>query len=243
MVIKQMVLAAGDLGEAVHGFLHDPGEPHIVGVHGLAALEIDVGILRGATEGGVVGRHGPGAEGGEVRLVQHGTQVVVGEQRELGNLVGGAEAVEEVDEGHAGAVTGDVRHEGEVVGFLAGIAAQQGATGGAAGHDILVVAEDRESLGGECPRAHMDREGEEFARDLVEVGDHQQETLRGGKGGGQGASQQAAMDSAGDAALGLELNDPRHLAPEVEFAQGGPFVTRLGHGRGRRDRVDGDQLI
>ena len=89
----------------------------------------------------------------------------------------------------------------------------------------------------------MEGEREEFAGDLVEVGNHQQEALRGGERRRQRTAEEAAMDGAGDTGLGLELGDAGHLSPEVFFAGGGPFVAGLGHRGGRGDRVDGDELV
>ena len=164
-------------------------------------MEIDVGILGGAVEGGIIGGHAAGAEGGDGVFVDDGGEVVVGEHRDFRYFVGGAEAVEEMDERQVALVAGGVGDEGEVVGFLAVVGTEQGAAGGAAGHDILVVAEDGESLGREGAGADVDGEREEFAGDLVEVGDHQQEPLRTGERGGEGAAQEAPVDGAGDAAL------------------------------------------
>ncbi len=147
-----------------------------------------------------------------------------------------------MEHGQAALQRGGVGDEGEVLGLLRVVGAEQGAAGLAAGHDVAVVAEDGEALGGEGARGDVQRDGEEFAGPFVEVGQHEQEALRGGEGGGEGAAEQAAVDRAGHAALGLELHDLRHLAPDVGAAGGGPFVAGLGHRGGRRDRVDGDEL-
>ncbi len=55
-VIEQLVLAAGELRELVHRVLHDGRAGQVERVHGLARLEVDVGVLRGAAEDGLVGR-------------------------------------------------------------------------------------------------------------------------------------------------------------------------------------------
>ena len=191
---------------------------------------------------GAVGGEGAGAEGGEGGGVDQRAQGVVAERNDLRDLVRSAEAVEKVDDGQAALQGGGVGDEGEVLGFLGVVGAEQGAAGGAAGHHVLVVAEDGQALGGEGAGRDVEGEGQEFAGDLVEVGQHQQEALRRGERGGEGAAEQAAVDRAGDAAFGLELGDAGDLAPEVGFAGGGPLVAGLGHGRGGGDGVDRDEL-
>ena len=76
----------------------------------------------------------------------------------------------------------------------------------------------------------MHRERQQFARDFVEVGDHQQQALRRREGRGERATQQPAMHGTRHAALGLHLDDARHLAPEIRPARGRPLVADLGHG-------------
>jgi hypothetical protein len=58
------------------------------------------------------------------------------------HFVGGAEAVEEVQEGDARLQGGGLGDQGEVHDFLDVVGAEHGPAGGAAGHDVGVVAED-----------------------------------------------------------------------------------------------------
>ena len=53
-------------------------------------------------------------------VVDHRAEIVVGEHTDLPHLVGGPEAVEEVEERHARFERGCVGHEGEVLGLLNG---------------------------------------------------------------------------------------------------------------------------
>jgi hypothetical protein len=242
VVVEEMILAAGEGGEAVHRGLDDAGEFLVVAVHGLAALEVDVGVLRGAADGGAVGRQGAGPEGGDVVFVDH-----VAEDASPSVVIFWISC--EVRKpskkwmNGAGAEGSDVGNQGEVVGLLHGFGGEEDAAGGAAGHDVGVVAEDREALGGERAGAHVQGQRHELAGDLVEVGNHQQEALRGGERGRERAREERAVHGTGGAALGLHFHDARDLAPEVGFAGGGPFVARLGHGRGRGDRIDRDDLV
>ena len=56
------------------------------------------------------------------------------------------------------------------------------------GHGILVIAEDGQGLRGYGARGNVNHRRGQFARDLVHVGDHQQQTLRRGKRGAECAS-------------------------------------------------------
>ena len=84
-----------------------------------------------------------------------------------------------------------------------------------AGHDVGVVAEDRQRVGGQRARRDVDDERRQLAGDLVHVGDHQQQALRGREGRGQRAGLQRAVDGAGGAAFGLHLDHLRDRAPDV----------------------------
>ena len=55
-VFVELVLASDDPGEAVHRILQDGGHGEVVGIDGLARLEVDIGILRGAAQNWTVRR-------------------------------------------------------------------------------------------------------------------------------------------------------------------------------------------
>ena len=238
-VVERLVVAAGQGGDLVHVLLDDGRDDLVVGVGSLTALEVDVRVLGGAANVRVFRVHGALAEGGHLVHVQQGLHVVVVDGLDLLDLVGGPEAVEEGDEGHAGLDGGEVGHQGEVHDFLDGSRGEHGEAGLAAGHDILVVAEDGQGVGRECAGRHVEDAGQQFAGDLVHVRDHQEQTLGGGEGGGQCATGQAAVDGAGSAGLGLQLADLNGLPENILAALSGPFISDLAHGGRGRDGVDG----
>ena len=84
----------------------------------------------------------------------------------------------------------------------------------------------------------MEHGGQLLSRDLVHVGDHQQQTLGGGVGAGEGACAQRAVDGTGGAGLRLHLDNLDLGAEDVLQAIGRPLVNQVGHGAGRSDRVD-----
>ena len=155
----------------------------------------------------------------------------------------GAEAVEEVQERDARLKRSGVGDECQVHGLLHGVGAQHREAGSAAGHDIRVVAEDRERMSGKRARRNMERCGRKFSRNLVHVRDHEQQALGGGKRSGERAGLQRAMDSSGSAAFALHLHDMGHRAPDVLDSLRGPLVRPFAHVGRRSDRIDGNDFV
>ena len=121
-------------------------------------------------------------------LGQHGAHVFEGELLNLGDFMGGAEAVKEMHEGNArfeGCGLGD---EGRVHDLLNIVGGQQHPAGLADGHDVLMIAKDGQALGGDGAGRHMDDTRRKLAGNLVHVGDHEQQALRRGEGGRQAAA-------------------------------------------------------
>ena len=130
-------------------------------------------------------------------------------------------------------------HGGQIHDLLHVALAQHGKAGLAAGHDVAVVAEDVQRLGGHGTGGHMEHGGQLLGGDLIHVGDHQQQTLRGGIGSGQSAGTQRAVYGTGCAGLGLHLHHLDLRAEDVFQTVSGPLVHKVGHGGRRGDGVDG----
>src|SRR5690606_308718 len=135
-----------------------------------------------------------------------------------GDLVGGTETVEEVQERNPGAEGGGVGDRGHVLSLLSGVRYQHRPAGLAGRHHVRVVTEDRQGVGGDGAGGDVDHCRGQFPGDLVHVGDHQEETLRGGEGGGESTRLQRAVDGTGGAALALHLDDLGNDAPDVGLA-------------------------
>ncbi|MBV6467451.1 MAG: hypothetical protein PGMFKBFP_02812 [Anaerolineales bacterium] len=242
-VVEEAVLPPDEFGELVHLLLQDGGDGVVVRVDRLAHLEVDVGILGGAAQDGTLGGESARPVSRDQLGVEHGAEVVVRQLLDLGHFVGGAEAVEEMEEGNAGFEGGGLRDEGEVVRLLHGPGGEQRPARLPDGHHVLVVAEDGEGVRGDGARRHVEDRAGEFARDLVHVGDHQQESLRGGEGGGEGAGLERAVHRPGRAAFGLHLDHEGSRVPDVRPFFSGPLVREFAHGGGGGDGVDGDDFV
>ena len=67
---------------------------------------------------------------------------------------------------------GGVGHQGEVVGFLDRVGGQHGPAGAAGVHDVGMVTEYGQGVGGEGARRHVYDRRSELAGDLEHVGHH-----------------------------------------------------------------------
>ena len=237
-VVEEVVGPAGEGADLLHVVLHDGGDGIIVLVGRFTILEVDVGVLRRAAQVGMLGVQSPLTELLHRFVVEELAHVLIVDGLDLLDLVGGAEAVEEVDEGHGRLDGGQVGDQGQIHDLLDGGGRDHGKSGLTAGHDVALVAEDGQSVGGQGSGGHVEHAGQQFAADLVHVGDHQQQALRGREGGGQRAALEGAVDRAGSAALGLHLSDADLLAEEIDPAIGSPLIGHLRHGRRRGDGVN-----
>ena len=238
VVVEEMVGAAGQLPDLRHVVLHRLRDGGELLVAGLPALEEDVRVHRGAPGGGVLRVQGMGPEGLQGVHVHQRAQGVVVQRLDLLDLVGGAEAIEKVEEGHPAVDGRQMGHRPQVHHLLGRGGGQEREAGLPHPHHVGVVPEDGQGVGGQGPGRHVEHARQHLPRDLVHVGDHQQQALGGRVGGGQGAGLEGAVDRAGGAALGLHLHHLHRLAEEVFLSVGRPLVHVFRHGRRRRDGED-----
>ncbi len=241
-VFERPVVAAGLRAEGVHRLAHVAIAIVIPGVARLPALEVGVRVGGGAANDRLVGGQRPLPMGTDRLGGQQGAQGVVSQRHYLGYLVGGAKTVEEVDEGESAVEAGHLGDEGEVLRLLHVVGTEQGATGLAHRHHVRVVTEDRQGVGRHGARRHVQHEGNELTRQLVEVGDHQQQPLGRGERGRQRSGLQGAVDGGDGAPLRLHLHHPRHIPPQVGTALARPGRRLLGHGGAGGDGIDGDHF-
>ena len=245
VVVEELIVGAQLLIDLAHILLHHAGQSVVIGVAGLAVLEEDVAVLVRAPHVGPLGVQrvlAEGVHGVHGVHVAHFLQVVVIPHGDLLNLVGGAEAVEEVHEGNPALDGGQMGHGTQVHDLLDVALAEHGEARLAAGHHVGVVAEDVQRVAGHGTGGHVEHAGQQLAGDLVHVGDHQQQALRGGVGGGHRAGGQGAVDGAGSAGLGLHLADLHGGAEDVFLTGGCPLVDQVCHGRRRGDGVNARHL-
>ena len=238
VVVEELVVGAELLVDLAHVLFHDFGESVVVLVAGLAVLEERIAVLVGAAHGGVLGVEGVLAERLDSVHVAHVGEILIIPHSDLLDLVGGAETVEEVDEGHLAGKSGQMRNGGEIHDLLHVALAQHGETGLAAGHNVGVIAEDVQRVGGNGTGGNVEHAGELLSRDLVHVRDHQQQALRGRVGGGQRTGAERAVHCAGCTGFRLHLDDLDLAAEDVLQTICGPLVDQVGHRGGRRNGIN-----
>ena len=238
VVVEQLIVGAQLGVDLAHVLLNDARNRLVVLVGSLAVLEEHVAVLVRAAHHGVLRIEGALTERFDRVHVAHVLQVLVVPYLDLLDLVGGAEAVKEVDERHARLDGRQMRDSAEVHDFLRVGLSQHGEAGLAAGHNVGMVAEDVQRVGSDRTRGNVEYAGQQLARDLVHVRDHQQQALRRRVGGGQRAGCQRAVHRTRGARLGLHLDDLDGRAENVLLTRGSPLVNAVCHGAGRGDRID-----
>ena len=141
-VIEQLVLPSRQGGKLVHRLLHHHGASGVKLVDALPCLEVDIGVLCCTPNKGVIGREATGAMGANQVVVHHGPHHVVGDGFDFVDFVGGAEAIEKVQEGDAGAEGRGRANQGEIHRLLHGVGRQQGKPCLPGGHHVAVVAKN-----------------------------------------------------------------------------------------------------
>ena len=230
-VFEQAIAAAGRFAEPVHALLHDLRQTGVIRVGTFPPLEVDVRVLRGPADTGVVRIQRTGAVRTNQILVDHVSDLLIRQQHDLADLVRSPKAVKEVDERHARLQRrglGDQRH---VVRFLHRRGSQLRKAGIADGGDVGMVAEDRQTLRRQRTRRHMNDRRRQLAGDLVHVRNHQQQALRRREGGRHRAGLQRAVHRPGRSTFALHLRHQRDLAPDVPLAFRRPLVGQFGHRR------------
>ncbi len=136
-----------------------------------------------------------------------------------------------------------MRDHGKILRFLHGSGTEHGPAGGARRHHVAVIAKDGKRLRRDRTRRDMKNGRRQLARDLVHVGDHEQQPLRSRKRGAERAGLQRAMNRAGGAAFALHLDDLGNGLPKIFHPARRPRVSPFSHRRSRRDRIDGDDFV
>ena len=242
VVVEQVVLATRVNRELIHDRLHMGRHGIAEGIHCLARLKTHIRVLAGAPQLRMVGAEPPAAMGGHQLDGHQGPQHRIADPLHPLQFVGGAEAIKPMQHRHPPPQGGGHGDGGAIGTFLHRAGAEQGAARAPCRHHITVVAKDGEGRCGQRPGGHMDHGAVELSSDPVEVGEHQQQPLRGGERGGERPHLQGSMHHPRRTGLALHLDHLRHLAPEVWEAFRGPGIHPFAHGGGRGDRVEGHHL-
>ena len=80
VVVKQMVLAPGQPGQLIHGLLNDLRYLLVERIGRLPPLEVDIRVLGGTTDKGVIRVQGPSTVGIDQIIIDHGADLLIGDE-------------------------------------------------------------------------------------------------------------------------------------------------------------------
>ena len=242
VVGEGLVSTARDLRDRSHSLGNHVGNGVVELVRSLTRLEIYIGVLGRTARNGVLGIQRTGTESLQCIHVEERRESRIVDHLDLLDLMRGAESVEEVQERNTGLQCHDVGNARQIHHLLNRRGCQHGKTRLARSHNILMVAENRERLCGQRARRYVEHARKQLTRDLVHVGDHQQQALRCGERRGEGTALQRAVYGTCGTGLRLHLDDLHRLAEHVFLTLRGPLVDKLGHRRGGCDGIYGSYL-
>ena len=185
IIVEETILATSDARDFVHVFLYHFRHSLVEGVTTFAVSKESLGVFSHTASHRTLRRKGAVAEIRESLLVNEGLQILSFEHFNLLDFMRSAETIEEVHERHASFDRSEVSHTGQVHHFLHRTFGQHGKTSLTSRHHVLVVTEDRECVRGNGTCRNVEHAREEFTRNLIHVGDHQEKTLRCGESRGQ----------------------------------------------------------
>ena len=202
----------------------------VVGVHRFARLKVDVWVLTAASQHRMFRAEGPSAMGHQRLIRNQLLEHRIAEGHDLLDLVGGAKTVEGMHKRQAAQQTHGRCDGSPIAGLLHRSSDNHATTRPTGRHDIGVIAKDRQALGGERSGSHMQHNRSELPRPFVEIGDHQQQPLAGGKAGAEGTGLQGSMQRASHAGLALQLHHLGHAAPQIGARLCSPPIGPFTHG-------------
>ena len=124
-------------------------------------------------------------------------ELIITDQGNLVDFVGGTKAIKEMEKGHTRLQRGHLANDSHIMSFLNTKGAEHGEAATSNHHRVRVVSIDGEGFASEGTRGDMDHSGEQFSGDLVKVWNVEQETLGTRKSSGQRPGDEGSMPSTG----------------------------------------------
>jgi len=152
-------------------------------------------------------------------------------------LVACPEPVKKVKERNPGAKGGGMGDYRQIHHFLHAVGSKHRPAGLPAGHHVLVVAENIKGAGGQGPRGYMEHRRSKFPGNLVHIGNHQEQALRGGKSGTHSACDKRPVNRARGPRFRLHLDHLGNSPPNIFSTLGGKLIRHFPHRAGRGNRV------
>ena len=185
-IVEGLVAAAGEFFQLLH-IMHNHFRDLIIEFVGrLSYLEENVRVLGSTADYRVLRIQGTVAELLYSIHVDEFAEVIVVQHLDLLDLVRSTETVEEMQERDAALDGGQMGDGCQIHDLLDGVGCQHGKTGLTSGHDIRVITENIQCMGGKAAGADMHYAGQQLSCNLVHIGNHEQQTLGCSVSGGKG---------------------------------------------------------
>ena len=176
---KRVIFAAGDFGNLLHVCFNHIRNGIVKRIGCLFRLKEDIRVLCSTTSDRMLRIKRTVAECLKRFHVEQRSKIVLLDGFDLLNFVRSAETVEEVHERDTAFDGGKVRYTAKVHRFLYRTRCQHGKAGLTARVNVAMVAKDRKCVTGQCSCTDVENSWQQFAGNLIHIGDHQQQTLRG----------------------------------------------------------------
>ena len=238
IVIKYMMLTAGNLGQISHSFLNQIWNSLIIFVYSLTSLEINIIILSSTTDTWMIWIQCIATESIYCIPVQNLAQFLIRNNFNLLNLMGSTETIKEIKERNPSLNSNQMSNSSQIHNFLYRGLSQHSHTGLTGSHNILMVTKNVQRAGSQGTSTNVEYAWQKLTGNLVHIWNHQEHTLRCSIGSSQSTSLQGAMYSTSGASLRFHLYDVYLLAKQVFLALCCHFVYILSHWRRRRNRID-----
>ena len=148
IIVKQMIVTAGQAGNVIHISLHNVRNSQIEWVGCFAMLEIYIRIFSGSADNRMVRSHGMFSETGQCLFVDQRFQFIIIEDFYLLDFMTGTESIKEIDEWYTAFDGCQMGNSGQIHNFLRIGFSQHGTAGSTGGHYVLMITENRKRMVG-----------------------------------------------------------------------------------------------
>ena len=231
IVVKELVVGADFGVDLVHILFHNRGKRIIKFIAGFACLEENIRVLCGSAGDRVVGVESIFAERFYCVEIRKVFELFIVPYLDFLNLVGGSEAVKEMDERNAALNRGKVGDGGEIHNLLRVAGAKHGKAGLTAGVNVGMIAENAQCVGSKGACGNVNNRRKQLARHFIHIRNHKKQSLRSGECGGKRSRGKRAVNGTGGAGFGLHLHYMNPVSEDIGSAGGRPFVGKLRHYR------------
>ena len=218
VVIEKTVIGVQFCIDARHATLDRGREVVVYGIYGFSVLEINVRILVGSPHVRMLRIERGGAKTLKRLEIVHVFEICVVPDCDFLHFVRGPKSIKEIDERYLPLKRGHVRNRSEIHDFLRIGLGEHSKTRLPTGHDIGMIAKNTKSVRSDGTRSYVKDARELLGRNLIHVGNHEQQALRSGIRCSQGARAKSTVNGAGSACFRLHLDDTYTRAKHIFLA-------------------------